>query len=66
MLNIVANTIPIAMEFVTYGRKYIVWSNLLSGPIELSTTAMTNARIVEIGTVSTQRSTVFFKQVRKP
>ena len=54
------------MEFVTYGKKYIVWSNLLSGPIELSTTAMRSAKIVESGTVNTQSKTVFLRHVKKP
>ena len=40
--------------------------NLCRGLIELRHTAITKARIVEIGTVRTQRSIVFFKQVMNP
>ena len=64
MLNIAANTMPMAMELVTYGRKKIVCSAFCSGLIELSATAISSASSVEIGTVQMHRSTVFFRQAR--
>ena len=44
----------------------MVCKNLCKGLIELRHTAITNAKKVERGTVSMQRSIVFAKQVKKP
>ena len=57
---------PMAMELVTYGRKKIVCKALENHLMEFKHTAIKSARKVEIGTVSTVRSTVFFKQLIKP
>ncbi len=62
ILNIAANTIPIAIEFVTYGKKKIVCNILLNGLIEFKQTAINKAKIEETGTVITHNNTVVFKQ----
>ena len=66
MLNIIANTIPIAIELVTYGKKNIVCNNLLKRVIEFKNTAIINAKKHDSGTVNTHNKAVFFKQVTKP
>ena len=66
MLNIIANTIPIAIELVTYGKKNTVCKNLLKRVIEFKNTAIINAKKQEIGTVRTQSNAVFFKHFKKP
>ena len=65
MLNIAANTMPMAMELVTYGKKKIVCKSFCRGLMELSATAISRARMVEIGTVVTQSRIVFFRHCRK-
>ena len=66
ILNIAANTIPIAIELVTYGKKKIVCNKRRRGLIAFRQTAISSAKKVESGTVSTQSSTVFCMISQKP
>ena len=61
IVNIIANTIPIAIVFVIYGTKKIVCKNFWNGLIEFNATAIYKASIVETGTVTIVTMIVFCK-----
>ena len=56
-------TIPIAIAFVTYGMKKMVWNNFFKALIELSAIAIINDKIMLIGTVITVSNIVLGRAI---
>ena len=62
--NIIENTIPIAIVFVTYGKKKIVWKNFCNDLIEFNATAINIDNVIEIGTETKVITIVLIKNLK--